>query len=132
VRNGYHRLAVLGAAFATLVLLAGGLGALPRSEFDHGDPFQIKWQLSKHCCLACRAGATHKLCKRFCGKHSKEECDDFEGSGTGSGASPAPSTPKLEDQPCYPQCSDQCAKTITSMTTEQCIAYCLSRTRCKD
>ena len=121
----------IGGLALTLLLAAGGAAfALPvaKPDLDAVSPPQNLLLEIKHddCCRACVKIDGGKSCKTFCGKDSDDQCDAFEAEGKMAKKEMA----KLKKAPCYPICADQCAKTRTNLTPQQCIGDCLNRTRC--
>ncbi len=118
-----------GLALALLVVAGGAAFALSGANPDASQsPGDLLITVKKHddCCQCCVKIEGQKSCKTFCGKDSDDQCDAFEDEGKKAKKRLA----KLKKAPCYPICADQCAKTRTNLTWEQCIVDCLERTRC--
>jgi hypothetical protein len=117
---------------ALVLLLAAGGAAFALSAKPGPDavspPYNLLLEV-KHdadCCQACVKIEGAKSCKTFCGKDSDDQCDAFKAESKAAKKQLA----KLKKAPCYPICADQCAKTRTNVTPQQCISDCLERTRC--
>jgi hypothetical protein len=111
----------VAAAPAVVWILLVGPCAVASGLAVKPEPYAKLQLVDDDCCTECvKKKGKPKVCKTFCGKGSDDQCDDFEDGKI------AP----LEYQTCYPVCADQCAKTRSSLTWEQCIVDCLNRTRC--
>ena len=119
-----------GLALALLWAAGGAAFALPvaKPAAEAVPPPRNLLREIKHdgCCRACMKVEGEKSCKTFCGKNSDDQCDAFEAQAKMAKKEMA----KLKKAPCYPICADQCAKTRTNLTPQQCIVECLNRTRC--
>lgn len=111
-------------ALAVILAAAGGAFAATFAK-PHADTVLLEIK-KDDCCQACVKIDGSKSCKTFCGKDADDQCDAFKAAGKAEKKQLA----KLKKAPCYSICSDQCAKTRTNLTPQQCIGDCLNRTRC--
>jgi hypothetical protein len=119
--------AALGAGFDLAGNAAPWWPGSSREGLSAAAPGLVLQAKKKHCerVFVCdyfapaNSCATPPCCKKG---HSEKHCEKESNSTSGDSM--------LKSHPCYSICQDQCSKTRSDMTPDQCIEACLETTRC--